>query len=205
MANLTTKSRDILLSTIPRGSISLANIKIRKRSDEDIEENKRSKVHSKESNSGSEVESNTEHKTEENMGESTKIADMILIMKEALKDDGVSEILTSKFREECKSMIAESKREIVEQMEEIIEDKIDEKMKKMEEISSTQEERLKTLEKWADTSEQDSRSTNIVIRGLTTSHTQNEEELINFVASTLSRKLEIKLLSTDIRFVMRLG
>ena len=81
------------------------------------------------------------------MGVSTKITDMILIMKEALKDNGVSEILTSKFREECKFMIAESRREIVEQIEEIIEEKIDEKMKIVGEKSSTQLERVKTLEK----------------------------------------------------------
>ena len=51
------------------------------------------------------------------MGESTKIAEMILIMKKALKDNGVSEILTAKFRDKCKSLIDESKKEIVNQLE----------------------------------------------------------------------------------------
>ena len=98
-------------------------------------------------------------------------------------------------------MIDESQKEIVEHLEE----KIEVKMKIVKEKRSAQDDRISVLEKWADMSDQEMRSTNIIIRGLTSTNIQTKEELTNLVASTLSKKLVIKLLPTDIRFIMRLG
>ena len=65
--------------------------------------------------------------------------------------------------------------------------------------------RFTALEKWADNTEQETRNTNLIIRGLTNSQGQTEEELINYIATTLSRKLKMKLHPNDVRFVVKLG
>ena len=46
---------------------------------------------------------------------------------------------------------------------------------------------------------------NIITRGLHTTNTQTEQELINYNAETLSRKLEIKLAPHDVRYAIKLG
>ena len=124
-----------------------------------------------------------------------------MAMKEALKDRDVSECLISQFREDCNSKIAESKREIIEHIEE----KMEEKLTVIDEKNTEQDDRLTALEKWVDNSEQDTRGVNMIVRGLNTTHGQTEEDLVNLVASTLSRKLEVKLHPNDIRYVIILG
>ena len=87
-------------STIPRGSFSLCNITYSESEKRNLKRKKR-KRGSKISQAGSEEEysSTTQLAT---MGEATKLSEMIMIMKEALKDKEVSESLTAAFREDAK-------------------------------------------------------------------------------------------------------
>jgi len=199
METVTTKPRDQeQTKTKPREAHSLCNLKYNK-SDEELErESKKRKRKSQLSISS--TTSDIEYQdsvSKENMGENSKIAEMIQVMKEVLRDKDVSDSLVSQFREECKSLIEETRKEIIEI--------VDEKIEVVEMAASTQNDRIKALEKWADNADQEARSMNLIIRGLTTTNSQTEEELITHVATTLSRKLDAKILPNDIRFVIRLG
>ena len=74
-----------------------------------------------------------------NMNETQKIADIIQVMKEVLKDKDVNDSLVYQFREECESLISESKKEILEI--------VSEKIKGVEKVATTQKEGLNILEK----------------------------------------------------------
>ena len=67
------------------------------------------------------------------------------------------------------------------------------------------EERMNAMEKWADSAEQESRNTNLIIRGLTNINGLNEQELVTNIATTLSRKLEMKLTPEDIKYAIKIG
>ena len=135
------------------------------------------------------------------MSETSKLAEMIMVMKEVMKDKEVQESFTAQFRDDCKRMIEESKNEIKKEVEEIIE----EKMKPVEVKNTAMEERMNAMEKWADSAEQESRSTNLIIRGLTNINGLNEQELVTNIATTLSRKLEMKLTPEDIKYAIKIG
>ena len=122
---------------------------------------------------------------------------MIMALKEALKDRDVSKSLVNQFRGECKEIVDESRREIKEKVKILI--------KEVDNKAKIQDDRISTLEKWADSTEQENRNNNMVIRGLNTLNIQNEKELASYVATTISRKLDIKLLPEDIRFAIALG
>ena len=190
-----TQSRDIETTTKPHGTASLCNLKYRISEENTSLERKKRKKGSKTSVTSSE-ELNTKA-----MAESFKLTDMITVMKEVLKDKEVLESLTCQFREDCKDMINASKKEIMEEVEEVIE----ERTKAFEIKNSVQDDRIAALEKWADNTEQETRNANLVIRGLSNTTDKSDEELKSYIATTLSRKLEIKLDSNDIRYVIKLG
>ena len=194
METKTTESRDPELTTIPRGTSSLCNLKFRI-SDENLKLEKKKRKRGSKTSEISTEEQNTD------MGESIKLSDMITVMKEAIKDKDVSACLISQFREDCKSMIEVSKLEIIEEIDE----KIEGKMKIIEERDSAQDERITALEKRAETSEQEMRNNNLIVRGMVTTEGQTEEELIKYIATTLSRKLEMKIIPNDIRYAVKLG
>lgn len=130
-----------------------------------------------------------------------KVLDMIRVMKELLKDKEVSVSLISQFREDCKGLIENSRKEIIQE----VETKIEGRMNAVNEKNTEQDDWLTSPEKRADNSEQETRSVNLIIRGLTNTNNQTEEELVTNIASSLSRKLEVKHLPTDIRYAIQLG
>ena len=179
----------------------MCNLKTRKRSDDLITESKKTKTDQDTpvSSQSSVIEEITipELKNETKMAGNSQIMDMVTALKLALKDKEVSDSLISQFRGDCKEMIEQTRIEIIEEVKTI--------MKVEDEKTAIQDDRLTSLEKWADNTEQEARNQNMVIRGLNTMNVQDERQLASYVATTLSRKLDMKLTTDDIRFVIALG
>ena len=146
-------------TTIQRGTNSLCNLKYRE-SEENLKSERKKRKKGSNISTGSDTVNNTlSSESLVAMGESSKISEMIKVMKEVLKDKEVTEILTAQFREDCKIMIADTKIEIMEEVVEII----DEKMKTVDVQNTAMDERMKVMEKWVDNSDQDARNTHLIV------------------------------------------
>ena len=182
----TIESRDMPMEG-NRETKSLINLKIRKHSDEKVEENKRSKQNIKQPSTNPSIYYQTEETLilDENMSANN---DMAAALIKAFKNEEVKSILYG----HCKNMIDETKIEL--------ELKITKEVEKIERTTSDQEERIVALEKMANDFEQQKRNQNVIVRGLKLS-----EDYTESIVKMMNIGMKITANSTDIKYVLKLN
>ena len=100
----------------------------------------------------------------------------------------IREKLADTFAERCTSLINETQK------------KTDEKIEKIIEKTDNHDERITQLEKMADDTEQDRRSTNLIIKGMKTTDTPKRS-----IANILSTKVGITTTEDDIKYVVKIN